>query len=30
MDPVVTPRDEWKTLPWRRLERGVFKLQKRC
>jgi RNA-directed DNA polymerase len=29
MDPVVTPRDEWKTLPWRRLERGVFKLQKR-
>ena len=29
MDPVATPRDEWKTLPWRALERAVFKLQKR-
>ena len=29
MDPVATPRDEWKTLPWRELERDVFKLQKR-
>ena len=29
MDPVATPRDEWKTLPWRELERAVFKLQKR-
>ncbi len=29
MDPVATPRDEWKTLPWRTLERAVFKLQKR-
>src|SRR6185436_7763613 len=29
MDPVATPRDEWKTLPWCELERDVFKLQKR-
>lgn len=24
-----TPMDEWKTLPWKRIERDVFKLQKR-
>lgn len=24
-----TPMDEWKTIPWRRVERAVFKLQKR-
>ena len=29
MDPVATPRDEWKTLPWRELGRAVFKLQTR-
>ncbi len=29
MNPVATPRYEWKTLPWRKLERDVFKLQTR-
>ncbi len=29
MNPVATPRYEWKTLPWRKLERGVFQLQQR-
>src|SRR5688500_179945 len=29
MNPVTTPRYEWKTLPWRELERVVFKLQTR-
>jgi RNA-directed DNA polymerase len=29
MSPVATPRYEWKALPWRELERRVFKLQKR-
>jgi RNA-directed DNA polymerase len=29
MSPAPTPRYEWKTLPWRELERTVFKLQKR-
>ena len=24
-----TPMDEWKTIPWKRVERDVFKLQKR-
>ena len=24
-----TPMDEWKTIPWKRVERNVFKLQKR-
>jgi RNA-directed DNA polymerase len=24
-----TPMDEWKTIPWKRVERTVFKLQKR-
>ncbi|MFO0579660.1 MAG: group II intron reverse transcriptase/maturase [Polyangia bacterium] len=24
-----TPMDEWKTIPWKRIERDVFKLQKR-
>ena len=24
-----TPMDEWKTIPWRQVERNVFKLQKR-
>ena len=24
-----TPMDEWKTIPWKRVERAVFKLQKR-
>ena len=24
-----TPMDEWKTIPWKRVEREVFKLQKR-
>lgn len=24
-----TPMDEWKTIPWKRIEREVFKLQKR-
>ncbi|MBC6481465.1 MAG: reverse transcriptase N-terminal domain-containing protein [Hormoscilla sp. GM7CHS1pb] len=23
------PMDEWKTIPWRKLERRVYKLQKR-
>ena len=29
MSPAATRGYEWKTLPWRELERGVFKLQKR-
>ncbi len=29
MNTVLTPMYEWKTLPWRKLERQVFKLQKR-
>jgi RNA-directed DNA polymerase len=29
MSPAVTLGYEWKTLPWRKLERGVFTLQKR-
>jgi RNA-directed DNA polymerase len=29
MDTVVRPMDEWKTLPWKRFERQVFKLQTR-
>jgi RNA-directed DNA polymerase len=29
MNPAAAPRYEWKTLPWRQLERGRFKLQKR-
>ena len=29
MSPAATPGYEWKTLPWRKLEQMVFKLQKR-
>jgi RNA-directed DNA polymerase len=29
MSAATTPTYEWKTLPWRKLERGVFKLQRR-
>ncbi len=29
MNTALTPMYEWKTLPWRKLERQVFKLQKR-
>jgi len=29
MNTVSKPMYEWKTIPWRKLERGVFKLQKR-
>lgn len=29
MDTASTPMDEWKTLPWKRIQRVVFKLQKR-
>jgi RNA-directed DNA polymerase len=29
MSTALTPMYEWKTLPWRKLERQVFKLQKR-
>jgi RNA-directed DNA polymerase len=29
MNPEAIPRYEWKTLPWRKLEKQVFKLQKR-
>ena len=29
MHAVVAPAYEWETLPWRKLERAVFKLQKR-
>ena len=29
MTTVQTPMDEWKKLPWKRIEREVFKLQKR-
>jgi RNA-directed DNA polymerase len=29
MSPAATPRYGWETLPWRKLEQAVFKLQKR-
>ncbi|CAA9315900.1 Retron-type RNA-directed DNA polymerase [uncultured Leptolyngbya sp.] len=29
MNPVLQPRYEWKTLPWKQIQRRVFKLQKR-
>lgn len=29
MNTVNLPMDEWKNIPWRRIERNVFKLQKR-
>ena len=29
MNPVLQPRYEWKTLPWKQMQRRVFKLQKR-
>lgn len=29
MTTVKLPMDEWKNIPWRRIERNVFKLQKR-
>lgn len=29
MNTVIQPMDEWKDIPWRKLERVVFKLQKR-
>lgn len=29
MSAATTPTYEWKALPWRNLERGVFKLQRR-
>src|SRR5687767_3726618 len=29
MDTVTQPMYEWKDLPWRKLERQLFKLQKR-
>jgi len=29
MNPAARPGYEWKALPWRKLERAVFKLQKR-
>ena len=29
MDTVVQPMYEWNTLPWKTIEREVFKLQKR-
>lgn len=29
MNPVTRPRYEWKTIPWRKLEKRVFKLQQR-
>jgi RNA-directed DNA polymerase len=29
MDTVAIPMDEWKTLPWKDMEKRVFKLQKR-
>jgi RNA-directed DNA polymerase len=29
MSAATTPTYEWKALPWRKLERGVFKLQRR-
>ena len=29
MNTVATPMYDWKTLPWKQIERGVFKLQKR-
>jgi hypothetical protein len=29
MATVKSPMDEWKHIPWKQLERSVFKLQKR-
>ena len=29
MTTGITPMDEWKTIPWKQIERNVFKLQKR-
>lgn len=29
MDTVPKPMDEWKTLPWKRIQRMVYRLQKR-
>lgn len=29
MTPVRSPMDEWKNVPWKQIERNVFKLQKR-
>ena len=29
MNTAQTPMYEWKDLPWRKIERAVFKLQKR-
>lgn len=29
MTTVKLPMDDWKTIPWRKVERNVFKLQKR-
>src|SRR5438045_1146858 len=29
MSAAATPTYEWKALPWRKLERAVFKLQRR-
>lgn len=29
MNTALTPMYEWKCIPWRKLERNVFKLQKR-
>ena len=29
MTTVQTPMDEWKNIPWKKIERNVFKLQKR-
>ncbi len=29
MTTVTTPMDEWNTVPWKQVERTVFKLQKR-
>jgi len=29
MNTVKRPMDEWKNVPWRKVERAVYKLQKR-
>ena len=29
MDTAAMPMDEWRTLPWKKYERRVFRLQKR-
>lgn len=29
MTTVSLPMDEWKAIPWSKIERAVFKLQKR-